>query len=172
MIFHPDKVRNQTDKAKTARYKAIQTAYDTFTNVHTRLVYDSSQDFDDSIPSKNDDFDYTIYREAFNKFSHYSAILPVLGFGDENTPIDDVIAFYDFWFNFRSWRDFSFAGEHDINNAENRTHRRWMHSENKTVSKGLKKKETAKIKSLTRNAQNQDPRWKSPQYYLQSYLWI
>jgi hypothetical protein len=40
--------------------------------------------------------------------------------GDASTPYEQVTAFYNFWFNFKSWRDFSFADEFDPNEAESR----------------------------------------------------
>lgn len=33
--------------------------------------------------------------------------------GDENTPYEDVLKFYSFWYNFKSWRDFSYLDEYD-----------------------------------------------------------
>merc|ERR1712000_598319 len=117
------------------------------------MGYDSSQEFDDSIPTYDSEdepenfgrYHFSQYRKAFKKFAHYSIEQPVPEFGDEHTDIDVVVDFYDFWFNFRSWRDFSYLGEHDLTDADNREHRRWMIKENKSIAKAHKK---------------QEPRWK------------
>jgi hypothetical protein len=37
-----------------------------------------------------------------------------------------VTAFYDFWYTFKSWREFPHPDEEDVEAAESREHRRWM----------------------------------------------
>ncbi len=44
--------------------------------------------------------------------------MPTLG--DDNTPLDQVKKMYNFWFSFKSWRDFSGEDEFDLNEAESR----------------------------------------------------
>lgn len=36
------------------------------------------------------------------------------------TKYEDVVAFYDYWFSFSSWRDFSYEDEYDPEEAESR----------------------------------------------------
>lgn len=45
--------------------------------------------------------------------------------GDDNTPMSAIEKFYDFWFDFQSWRDFGVHDEHDLNEAECREERRY-----------------------------------------------
>jgi len=69
-----------------------------------------------------------------------------------------VDAFYSFWWNFKSWRDFAFEDEYDPNEAESREEKRWM--ERKIASKRYKKKmqEQARINKLVDLAYSLDPR--------------
>jgi len=55
-----------------------------------------------------------------------------------------MVRFYQFWFTFKSWRDFTFKGKHRLDEAENRDEKRWMMRENKTKANKAKKAETQK----------------------------
>jgi hypothetical protein len=44
--------------------------------------------------------------------------------GEEGTPWEVVDAFYDFWFGFRSWREFPHPDEEDVEQAECREEKR------------------------------------------------
>lgn len=44
--------------------------------------------------------------------------------GDENTPMREVDKFYNFWFAFKSWREFPHPDEEDVEQAESREERR------------------------------------------------
>merc|ERR1711943_12766 len=61
--------------------------------------------------------------------------------------IESVFNFYEFWRNFKSWREFS-AGEEefDLEEAECREEKRWMERENKKLTKKMKKEEQEKEK--------------------------
>ena len=50
--------------------------------------------------------------------------------GDASAPFDDVAEFYNFWFAFKSWRDFADADEYDVGEAGFREEKRWMEREN------------------------------------------
>ena len=46
--------------------------------------------------------------------------------GDEDTPYNVVDKFYDFWFSFKSWREFPHDDEEDIEQAESREEKRCL----------------------------------------------
>ena len=48
---------------------------------------------------------------------------PVPELGDEGAFWSDVESFYDFWFSFRSWREFPHPDEEELDQAESREHR-------------------------------------------------
>jgi len=164
MIFHPDKCVGQDPKTVEARFKAISMANSTLGDDFKRLMYDSKLPFDDSIPSSKAKGDFfQLYGPAFEKYAIYfhdkKATVPQLGNAD--TAHEDVNAFYNFWFDFKSWRDFTYLGEHRVEEAKDRDEKRWMIKQNKTVANKHKKEETRKINRLVNQAYDNDPRVKA-----------
>jgi DnaJ family protein C protein 2 len=166
LVYHPDKGERaqEGEKEESAVFRAVQKAYETLTDPSKRRAYDSSLEFDDSIPGdgagRNGDF-YTEFEPVFDRNERFAVILPVPKLGDDDAPIEDVLQFYDYWINFESWRDFTLeAAEHDPEDAEDRFQRRWMEKENAKRTKELKKKEYKRISLLVDRARAADPRLK------------
>jgi DnaJ family protein C protein 2 len=84
--------------------------------------------------------------------------------GNEETPLEQVHAFYEYWIHFDSWRDFSAAAadelqvENELENAESRFEKRWIQREIDKRAKQLKTKENGRIQSLVERAMEADPR--------------
>ncbi|GFS13489.1 DnaJ homolog subfamily C member 2-like [Elysia marginata] len=78
--------------------------------------------------------------------------------GDENTPFEDVDHFYSFWYEFDSWREFSYLDEEEKEKGENRDERRWIEKQNKAARQKLKKEEVMRLRQLVDNAYACDPR--------------
>ena len=88
---------------------------------------------------------------------------PVPHLGDENTLIEEVLAFYRYWQHFKSWRDFTIRAqkelEHDANDENlTREEKRWLDKEVQTESKKMKKRENQRIINLVERARTNDPR--------------
>ena len=86
---------------------------------------------------------FSVYGEVFRRNERYSVVKPVPQLGDLNSSDDDVHAFYDFWLGFRSWRDFSYLNEHQVESAQSREEKRMFIRENEKKQAGKKKEETA-----------------------------
>jgi len=161
MKYHPDKQTAKTSKEYAEnRYKAIQRAWDVLQDKERKLHYDSARDFDDSIPDSGvDEADFfDEYGPVFERWSRFSTKPAPPTLGDESTSEADLLAFYEYWYTFQSWRDFSYEGEHDYETAENRMEKRWMQKENSSVAKKFKKEELQKVRSLVKRAERADPR--------------
>jgi DnaJ homolog subfamily C member 2 len=84
--------------------------------------------------------------------------------GDENTPIEEVHQFYDYWTHFTTWRDFSIQAAQELEtqdhleNAESRYEKRWYQKEIDKKAKKLKQQEQARITTLVETAMANDPR--------------
>lgn len=168
---HPDKqgallLAEETEAAKQAKkdeietnFKAIQEAYQVLTDPVRRRIYDSTDEFDDEIPSDcaPQDF-YKVYGPAFLRNGRWSVTQPIPSFGDDKTPIQEVDNFYNFWYVFKSWREFPHADEFDVEQAESRDHKRWMERQNAKLSEKARKEEYARIRTLVDNAYKRDPR--------------
>ena len=166
LIYHPDKISHQGEQAREnseTHFKAVKKAYDILSDKKKRAAYDSIDDVDDSIPSEKD---ATSSPERFyDKFGHCFAMnarwsisnrVPVLG--NDDTDINAVNKFYDFWYSFKSWRDFSFDLEYDTDQAECREEKRWMERQNSKHVKSRKLEENARIRRLVDLAYKHDPR--------------
>lgn len=169
--YHPDKqasllLAEETEAAKQAKkdeienhFKAIQESYEVLIDPLKRRIYDSTDEFDDEIPTDcaPQDF-YKVFAPAFMRNGRWSVNQPIPSLGDENTTIKEVDNFYNFWYSFKSWREFPHADEFDIEQAESRDHKRWMERQNAKLTEKARKEEYARVRTLVDNAYKRDPR--------------
>lgn len=171
--YHPDK-RSENSKAVVEQadvdgndtdpaFLAVQTAFETLSDPAKRRAYDSQFDFDDSIPRGDEvikthqDF-FDLYGPVFKRNAKFSERKPVPELGDDSTPIEEIVAFYEFWHQFESWRDFSKFDEHNVEDADHREERRWMEKQNANARAKKKRAEYKRITNLVERARRCDYR--------------
>lgn len=156
------KVDQLSEEEKKIMFLKIQDAYTILSDADLRKQYDSSVPFDETVPTAKDlesaDNFYDFLRPIFKRNAKWSVVKPVPDIGDENTDIKTVKQFYDFWYSFTSWRDFSCQNEYDYEQAECREERRWMEKENKKIQKKASRLENLRILKLVDLAFQRDPR--------------
>lgn len=168
---HPDKLGSlllaeETEEARQSKkdeieshFKAIQEAYEILIDPVKRRIFDSTDEFDDEVPSDCavQDF-FKVFGPVFMRNSRWSVTQPVPFLGDDNTSIKEVDNFYDFWYSFKTWREFPHADDFDLEQAESREHKRWMEKQNLKNQEKARKEEYARILTLIDNAYKRDPR--------------
>lgn len=78
--------------------------------------------------------------------------------GGEDANREHVENFYNFWYSFESWREYSYLDEEDKDKGQDRDERRWIDKQNKAVRIKRKKEEMSRIRALVDLAYNNDPR--------------
>lgn len=163
---HPDKRRHAGLAVKDEEndyFTCITRAFEVLGGSAKRKSYDSvDPKFDDDVPDsfdKGDDF-YETFVDVFARNSRWSTVQPVPQLGKDDCSIDEVNRFYGFWFEFDSWREFSYLDEEEKEKGENREERRWIELQNKSQRKEKKKEEMTRIRRFVELAHENDPRIK------------
>ncbi|KAK8928458.1 Chaperone protein dnaJ 13 [Platanthera zijinensis] len=169
--YHPDKqaailLAEETDALKNAKkeeienhFKSIQEAYEILMDPTKRRIYDSTDEFDDEIPTEcaPQDF-FKVFGPAFLRNARWSVNQPAPSLGEDKTVMEEVDGFYNFWYTFKSWREFPHADEFELEQAESRDHKRWMERQNSKLREKAKKEEYTRIRALVDSAYKRDPR--------------
>jgi len=163
--FHPDKcgigaaTPAQREKIE-ARYKLIQDAYETLTDVLKRRLLDSVDLPEAKLASgleADDDF-FEAFGPGFRSLERFSEKAPVPQLGGPATPMSEVNAFYDFWYAFKSWREFPHPDEEDAEVAPDRERKRAVERANAKLREQAKKEETKTVTAFVSAAYAVDPR--------------
>ncbi|KHJ45177.1 DnaJ domain protein [Trichuris suis] len=167
LLFHPDKrssCAGETQVLTDDMFTCVTRAYETLSNPKTRLSYDCvDPENDDSVPpvcqNSRDNF-FEIFADAFNRNSRWCSAPSVPQLGNPDDSEQQVNAFYSFWFEFPSWREFSWLDEENKATAESREERRWIEKMNRAARESHRKAEAKRIRTLVENAYKCDPRIK------------
>ncbi|KAM7437269.1 DnaJ (Hsp40) [Porites harrisoni] len=166
---HPDKKTSNPDASDSkiseqSLFACITIANDILSNKSKRRAYDSVDPyFDDSVPAVNSNSKgnfIEVFGPVFERNSRWSNLQPVPSLGDNNSTFEEVDNFYTFWYNFDSWREFSYLDEEEKEKGENRDERRWIEKQNKVMRQKKKKEEVTRIRNLVDNAYTCDSRIK------------
>lgn len=161
---HPDKRRAAGEETKDDDdyFSCITKAFEVLGNPVKRKAFDSvDPTFNDDIPDvlKKDSRDfYSVFGPVFESNSRWSNKTPVPQLGADDSCRQDVDRFYSFWYDFDSWREFSYLDEEDKEKAGDKWERREIDKINKAQRKEKKADETKRIRKLVDNAYNSDPR--------------
>ncbi|VTJ77259.1 Hypothetical predicted protein [Marmota monax] len=163
---HPDKRKAAGEPIKEGDndyFTCITKAYEMLSDPVKRRAFNSvDPTFDNSVPSKSEAKDnfFEVFSPVFERNSRWSNKKNVPKLGDMNSSFEDVDAFYSFWYNFDSWREFSYLDEEEKEKAECRDERRWIEKQNRATRAQRKKEEMNRIRTLVDNAYSCDPRIK------------
>lgn len=119
--------RNTNDDAF---FKCIQKAHEVLTNAEKRRQFDSVDpeflELEDHLTgitekefkAKKLDF-FKTFAPIYDLYMRFSRVQPVPGLGAIDATKDEVEGFYDFWYNFDSWRSFEWYDK-EVNEGSDR----------------------------------------------------
>lgn len=161
---HPDKALAGIDDPEEKqriedKFKTIQEAYECLSDPAKRREYDSTDEFDDTLPTACDPADFfKVFGPAFRRNARWSVDPKVPDVGAPDATWAEVAAFYEFWFAFKSWREIPHPDEEEVESAESREHRRWMERINAKLREKGKKEEAKRLREFVEAAWRIDPR--------------
>lgn len=161
---HPDKKAAQGRTEDDQFFKCIQKATDILLDPIRRRQFDSvDEEADVEPPSKKQlqkgDF-YKQWSKVFKSEARFSKTHPVPTFGDANASKEQVEEFYNFWYNFDSWRSFEYLDEDVPDDGESRDHKRHVERKNQNSRKKKKAEDNARLRKLLDDASAGDERIK------------
>ena len=160
---HPDKREAQGEEIRKDDdyFTCITMAYEILGNPIKRRSYDSvDPEFDNSLPTSNElkkDF-FKVCKYYFDLNSRWCESKKVPKLGTPSSKREDVEHFYTFWYNFKSWREFSYEDEEDKDKCQDRDERKYVDKINKAERLRRKKEEMSRVRQFVDLAYNADPR--------------
>ncbi|GCC28606.1 hypothetical protein chiPu_0007037 [Chiloscyllium punctatum] len=151
---HPDKRKaagEQIGEGDNDYFTCITKANEILSDPLKRRAFDSvDPTFDNTIPSKSEAKEnfIEVFSAAFERNARWSKKKHVPKLGNLNSSIEEVDSFYSFWYNFDSWREFSYLDEEEKEKAECRDERKWIEKQNRAARAQRKKEEMNRIRTL------------------------
>lgn len=163
---HPDKkAAAGQDDSNDSFFKCIQRAHEILTDPVRRRQFDSVDEAADLSKKelqklqKPGNF-YKKWKAVFEREARFSKVHPVPMLGDENSTQEDVEQFYDFWYNFDSWRSFEYLDEDVPDDNADRDHKRHIEKKNANARRKRKTEDTARLRKLVDDCLSFDERIK------------
>jgi len=103
---------------------------------------------------------YKLWSLVFESEGRFSRNQPVPAFGAEDSTKEHVDEFYNFWYNFDSWRSFEYLDEDVPDDNENRDQKRHMERKNNNARKKRKTEDTQRLRKLVDDCLAADERIK------------
>jgi DnaJ family protein C protein 2 len=127
-----------------------------------RRQYDSVDDNADVDPpsKKAKGSFYKLWAPVFAAEGRFSKKQPVPKLGNEKSTKEHVDEFYNFFYNFDSWRTFEYLDEDVPDDNENRDQKRYVERKNNAARKKRKNEDIVRLRELVDKALALDPRIK------------
>jgi DnaJ family protein C protein 2 len=161
---HPDKKAAAGSTEDDNFFKCIQKATEVLLDPVRRRQFDSVDEGADVEPptkkqTQKGNF-FKLWGAVFASEGRFSRKQPVPRLGDDTSTKAQVEHFYDFWYNFDSWRSFEYQDEDVPDDNENRDQKRHVERKNQNARRKKKTEDTARLRKLVDDALALDERIK------------
>ncbi|KAF7792190.1 hypothetical protein EIP86_003222 [Pleurotus ostreatoroseus] len=170
---HPDKKAGAVgDSNDDAFFKCIQKAMEVLTNPERRRQFDSVdpyyEELEQDVPTEKslkgvkdiDSYFFKAFGPIFEREARFSKVQPVPMLGGIDDSKEAVEGFYEFWYNFDSWRSFEYLDKEVNEGSDSRDDKRYTEKKNKSERARRKKEDTARLRQLVDLTLGVDPRIK------------
>ncbi|CAO1618980.1 unnamed protein product [Sympodiomycopsis kandeliae] len=165
---HPDKKAGASGLTNDdAFFKCVAKAHEVLSHPEKRRQFDSVDEGvdDDAVPSGKESPEkfFALWGPVFERESRFSikeknGETPEIG--DINSTRSHVDNFYDFWYNFDSWRSFEYLDKEVNEGSDDRADKRYQEKKNRNERAARKKEDNARLRNLVDKALSVDPRIK------------
>ncbi|EYE96048.1 putative ribosome associated DnaJ chaperone Zuotin [Aspergillus ruber CBS 135680] len=163
---HPDKKAAMGDRDENDQFfKCIQKASELLSDPVRRRQFDSVDEAAEVEPPTKKEAAakgkfFKLWGRVFESEARFSKIQPVPMFGDDNTTQEELENFYNFWYNFDSWRSFEYLDEDVPDDNENRDQKRHIEKKNANARRKRKTEDITRLRKILDDASSQDERIK------------
>lgn len=164
---HPDKKAGSSGlTSDDSFFKCIAKAHEILSHPEKRRQFDSVDESidDEAVPTGKEPADqfYALWGPVFEREGRFSEPKngPVPQLGDANSTREQVNEFYDFFYNFDSWRSFEYLDKEINEGSDNRDDKRYTEKKNRNERARRKKEDNARLRNLVDKALSVDPRIK------------
>lgn len=161
---HPDKKAAAGKAQDDQFFKCIQKATEVLLDPVKRRQFDSVDEAAEVEPPSKKETQkgnfYKLWGKVFDAEARFSNNTPVPRLGDENSTKEEVEHFYNFWYNFDSWRSFEYLDEDVPDDGESRDQKRHVEKKNQNARRKKKTEDTARLRKLVDDALSLDERIK------------
>jgi DnaJ family protein C protein 2 len=161
---HPDKKAAAGGTEDDQFFKCIQKATEVLSDPVKRRQFDSVDEAADVEPPSKKEAQkgnfYKLWGKVFEAEGRFSKKQPVPKLGNEKSSKPDVENFYNFWYDFDSWRTFEYLDEDVPDDNENRDQKRHVERKNQNARRKKKTEDTARLRKLVDDCLGTDERIK------------
>ncbi|RMZ86283.1 hypothetical protein DV736_g6491, partial [Chaetothyriales sp. CBS 134916] len=156
---HPDKKAAAGQVDSDSFFKCIQRAHEILSDPVRRRQFDSVDEAADVEPPSKKEAQKAFFkkwRPFFESEARFSNRTPVPLLGDENSTKEEVEQFYDFWYEFDSWRSFEYLDEDVPDDNADRDHKRHIEKKNRNARAKRKTEDTKRLRHDAATVQQVD----------------